>query len=37
MKCPKCKKEGAYIRLRTKDVVCRLCGHIEKLEKEVKK
>ena len=32
MKCIKCGKSGAYIRLRTKDAVCRMCGHIEKLE-----
>ena len=32
MKCIKCKKEGAYIRIRTKEVVCRNCGHIEKMK-----
>lgn len=35
MKCEKCQKEGAYIRLRTGEIVCRQCGHIT--EKEEKK
>lgn len=30
MKCPKCKKAGAYIRFKTKEVVCRHCGNIQK-------
>ena len=34
MRCIKCQKEGAYIRTRTKDVICRLCGHIEPLNVE---
>jgi transcription initiation factor TFIIIB Brf1 subunit/transcription initiation factor TFIIB len=39
MKCPKCNREGAYIRLRSKEIVCRSCGAVTKLEdkkKEVK-
>ena len=32
MNCKKCKKAGAYIRTRTNDVLCRQCGHVEKLE-----
>ncbi len=36
MKCPNCKKEGAYIRLRTNEVVCRSCGYITPLEKQKK-
>lgn len=32
MKCPKCKKEGAYIRFKTKEIVCRLCGYEGKKE-----
>lgn len=35
MKCTKCKREGAVIRLRTKDVFCRLCGHVEVFKDQV--
>ena len=31
MICLNCGKAGAYIRTRTKDVYCRLCGHAEPL------
>lgn len=37
MKCNKCGKEGAYLRLKTKEAVCRLCGYIESLKKEIDK
>jgi len=37
MKCPLCKLEGAYVRLKTKEIVCRHCGAITKQVKEVKK
>jgi len=37
MKCPKCNKEGAYLRLKTKEFVCRQCGHITKQEEPPKK
>lgn len=30
MKCNACQKEGVYIRLKRKEIVCRQCGHIEK-------
>jgi len=36
MKCRKCGREGAYARLRTKDVVCRMCGAVEPMEEEKK-
>lgn len=32
MNCPKCGRAGAYIRLKTKEVVCRICGHIEEIK-----
>jgi len=32
MKCPKCGKEGAYVRIKTKEVVCNKCGYIGKKE-----
>lgn len=32
MKCKNCNKEGAVIRLRTKDIFCRLCGHKEPIK-----
>ena len=34
MKCKSCGLRGAYIRLKTKDSVCRNCGNIEKLKTE---
>lgn len=34
MKCTKCNKEGAYIRIKTKEIVCRQCGHVEPVKKE---
>lgn len=34
MKCKSCGLRGAYIRLKTKDVVCRNCGNIEKIKEE---
>lgn len=30
MRCEKCSKEGAYLRMKTKEVVCRNCGAIYK-------
>lgn len=30
--CSKCKSHFVYIRLKTKEKVCRKCGNIEKLE-----
>lgn len=32
MKCPACNKEGAYIRFKTSDIICRICGAISPLE-----
>ena len=32
MKCTKCERQGAYIRFRTNEIVCRYCGHIEKIK-----
>ena len=45
MKCPQpnCGKSGAYIRLRTNEIVCRMCGKITplaelyKIKQELKK
>jgi uncharacterized protein YbaR (Trm112 family) len=37
MKCPACKLKGAYIRRRTNEIICRMCGvntKIEDLSKE---
>ena len=34
MKCPKCNKEGAYVRIKTKEIVCRLCGEVTKKKEE---
>lgn len=34
MKCNKCNKKGAYIRLKSGEVCCRWCGQIEKREDE---
>ena len=28
MRCPKCKKLGAYIRMSTDEMVCNKCGHV---------
>jgi uncharacterized Zn finger protein (UPF0148 family) len=42
MKCPACKLSGAYIRRRTNEIVCRMCGvntkyvELSELEKEKK-
>lgn len=33
-KCSKCGKEGVYYRLKTKDIVCNKCGHIEKVKEK---
>lgn len=30
MKCPSCQREGAYIRIKTKVIVCNKCGFIGK-------
>ena len=35
MRCPKCNKEGAYIRIKTKDISCRMCGAITPIKSEV--
>lgn len=32
MKCKNCNKEGAYVRVKTKDIRCGQCGHIQKLD-----
>jgi transcription initiation factor TFIIIB Brf1 subunit/transcription initiation factor TFIIB len=32
MKCPNCKLSGAYIRRRTNEIVCRMCGVNTKYE-----
>lgn len=38
MTCPNCKKEGAYLRVGTGEIVCRHgCGKITPAVKEVKK
>ena len=40
MRCPNCKLSGAYIRRKTNEIVCRMCGvnskfeTLDKLEKE---
>ena len=34
MKCKKCACAGAYVRIRTNDIFCRLCGHSEPLKAE---
>ena len=34
MRCSKCEREGAYIRLRTKQIVCRYCGNIENIKQK---
>jgi transcription initiation factor TFIIIB Brf1 subunit/transcription initiation factor TFIIB len=36
MKCTKCKKEGAYKRFKTNEIVCRYCGYIEQEKKQKK-
>lgn len=28
MKCPRCNREGARVRIKTQEVVCNLCGYI---------
>jgi len=33
-RCKKCNSTFTYIRIRTKERVCRTCGHIESLEEE---
>jgi len=35
-RCEKCGKTLTYIRIKTKELVCRNCGHIKKIE-DVKK
>lgn len=30
MECPKCKRQDAYLRLTTNEIVCRNCGTITK-------
>jgi transcription initiation factor TFIIIB Brf1 subunit/transcription initiation factor TFIIB len=32
MKCPACKLSGAYIRRKTNEIVCRMCGVNSKFE-----
>ena len=34
MKCPNCDKEGAYLRLKTNQIVCRWCGNIENIKQK---
>lgn len=36
MRCTSCRREGAYIRVKTKEVVCRNCGKVEPLNKQKK-
>lgn len=36
MNCKKCGKAGAYLRLKTKEEVCRLCGHVERVNMKKK-
>jgi uncharacterized protein (DUF983 family) len=35
--CPKCNSGQVYLRIRTMEKVCRMCGYIEKLKLEIKK
>ena len=34
MRCSHCKREGAYIRLHTGEIVCNKCGCIEETKQE---
>jgi len=34
MKCPKCKKAGAYIRKWREEIYCRLCGETTPLKEK---
>jgi uncharacterized protein YbaR (Trm112 family) len=34
IRCPKCNSTLAYIRIKTNEICCRSCGHIEKVRGE---
>jgi len=35
-RCERCDSTMVYYRIKTNDLVCRLCGHIKNLNKEKK-
>lgn len=36
MKCPRCNKEGAYVRIKSQEIVCQKCGQIVPIKEKAR-
>ena len=36
-RCKKCNSSQLYVRQKTNEKVCKLCGYVEKIEKNIEK